>query len=67
MLSVDNTGGSPTTPAKIRPIICPKGGLGHDPRADLRSMVLCLLVKPDGAEGSGDFIVGNDFRQVGSS
>jgi len=24
-----------------------------------------FAVKPDGAEGSGDFIVGNDFRQVG--
>ena len=63
--SIDQSGGSPTLPAKIRPIIGSKGGLGADPREDLRSDGVMFAVKPDGAEGSGDFIVGNDFRQVG--
>ena len=62
--SVSQTGGSPTTPAKITPIFAPRGGLGHDPRADLRSNGVMLTVKPDGTENN-DFIVGNDFRQVG--
>ena len=59
------TGGSPTTAAVIRPIFASKGGLGSDPRVDLRSSSIMFVVKPDGADGSGDFIIGNDFRQVG--
>ena len=64
-------GGNPTKPAKIRAIFAPKNGLGADPRDDLRSTSIMFNVKPDGAEGDlvganrGDFIVGNDFRQVG--
>jgi len=63
--TVGQSGGSPTKPAKIRPIFASKGGVGSDPRQDLRANGIMLAVKPDGAEGSGDFIVGNDFRQVG--
>ncbi len=62
---VTQAGGSPTKPAKIRPIFASKGGMGSDPRQDLRANGIMLAIKPDGAEGSGDFIVGNDFRQVG--
>lgn len=62
---VTQSGGSPTKPAKIRPVFASKGGMGSDPRQDLRANGIMLAVKPDGAEGSGDFIVGNDFRQVG--
>ncbi len=61
---VTQTGGSPTTEAKIVPIFAPKGGLGSDPRADLRSAGIMFVIQPDGTEND-DFIVDNDFRQVG--
>jgi hypothetical protein len=57
-------GGSPTKPAKIRPIIGSVLGFGADPRDDLRSTAIMLNSKPEGVEGN-DFIIGNDFRQVG--
>lgn len=57
-------GGSPTKPAKVRAIIGSPLGLGADARDDLRSTAIMLNAKPDGTE-AGDFIVGNDFRQVG--
>lgn len=57
-------GGSPTKPAKIRAIMAPPLGFGGDPRDDLRSASIMFNSKPDGTE-AGDFIVGNDFRQVG--
>jgi hypothetical protein len=57
-------GGSPTKPAAVRPIIGSVGGFGADPRDDLRSTAIMLNSKPTGAEGD-DFIIGNDFRQVG--
>lgn len=57
-------GGSPTKPAKIRPVFSTAGGLGADPRDDLRASSVMFNAKPDGEEG-GDFIIDNDFRQVG--
>lgn len=57
------TGGGGTN-AAVRPIFGPKAGIGADPRDDLRSRALMFNAKPDGTE-SGDFIVGNDFRQIG--
>jgi hypothetical protein len=57
-------GGSPTKPAKVRAILGSPLGLGGDPRDDLRSTAIMLNTKPVGDE-STDFIVGNDFRQVG--
>ena len=63
--TVSLSGGSPTTEAVIRPIFASKGGFGKDPRVELRSSSIMFVVKPDGADGSGDFIIGNDFRQVG--
>jgi len=57
-------GGSPTATAKARAILGSVGGFGADPRDDLRSTAIMLNSKPEGVEGS-DFIVGNDFRQVG--
>lgn len=57
-------GGSPTKPAKVRAILSSPLGLGGDPRDDLRSTAIMLNTKPTGDE-STDFIVGNDFRQVG--
>ena len=57
-------GGSPTKPSAIRAILSTPLGLGGDPRDDLRSTSIMFNAKPDGTE-AGDFIVGNDFRQVG--
>jgi len=57
-------GGSPTKPASVRAILGTPLGLGGDPRDDLRSTALMFNTKPEGVEGN-DFIVGNDFRQVG--
>ena len=57
-------GGSPTATAKARAILGSVGGFGADPRDDLRSTAIMLNSKPEGVEGN-DFIIGNDFRQVG--
>lgn len=57
------TGGGGSS-AAVRPIFGPKAGIGADPRDDLRSRALMFNAKPDGTE-SGNFIVGNDFRQIG--
>jgi hypothetical protein len=57
-------GGSPTKPASVRAILSTPLGLGGDPRDDLRSTSIMFNVKPEGTENT-DFIVGNDFRQVG--
>lgn len=60
-------GGSFTKPAKGRVIITKNQsplGLGGDPRDDLRATSIMFNSKPDGTE-SGDFIVDQDFRQVG--
>lgn len=58
-----STSGS-TKPAKVRAILGTPLGLGGDPRDDLKSTSFMFQVKPTGTE-TGDFIVGNDFRQVG--
>ena len=58
-----STSGS-TIPAKVRPIFATPLGLGGDARDDLKSTSFMFHVKPDGTENN-DFIVGNDFRQVG--
>jgi hypothetical protein len=50
--------------AKARPNIAPIGGFGADPRQDLKSTALMFNTKPSGFENE-DFIVGQDFRQVG--
>ncbi len=57
-------GGSPSKPAAVRAILATPLGLGGDPRDDLRSTAIMFNVKPEGTV-NGDFIVGNDFRQVG--
>jgi len=60
-------GGSFTKPAKGRVILAANQsplGLGADPRDDLRATSIMFNSKPDGTE-SGDFIVEQDFRQVG--
>ena len=57
-------GGSVSEIAQIRPILSPPMGLGHDPTDDLKSSSLMFNAKPSGEE-SLDFIIGQDFRQVG--
>lgn len=51
------------TGANIRPILGPRGGLGYDPRDELRASAIMFTASPDGAEGSS-WVVGNDFRQI---
>ena len=52
------------TRAEVVPIIGPSGGLGADPRNDLRSTAVMYNAKPTGREG-GSFVVNNDYRQFG--
>ena len=49
--------------AVIRPIIS-RNGIGNDPRDDINATYTMLNAKPAGDEG-GDFLVEQDFRQVG--
>ena len=62
------TAGTPTTQAKLRPILSPTNGFGADPRDELKSTSLMFTIKPEGAAagnvGADDFVIGNDFRQV---
>ena len=57
-------GGTPTKPAKIRPILATNGGLGHDATIDFKASAIMFNAKPSGTE-TLDFIIGQDFRQVG--
>ena len=57
----DSAGGIQAT---ARVILGPDSGLGADARTDLLSTSLMFNTKPSGNENN-DFIVGNDFRQVG--
>lgn len=50
--------------AEIIPILSTAEGLGYDPRDDLRSSAIMFNTKPDGTE-NGDFVVDQDFRQIG--
>lgn len=61
--SVQITGGGGTG-ASGRPILSPKGGIGEDARFDMKATSVMLNIKPDGTV-DGDFIVDNDFRQIG--
>ena len=51
--------------AAARAIMSPKGGHGSDPINELGSFFVMSNVKLDGAEGSGDFPIDNDYRQLG--
>jgi hypothetical protein len=52
------------TTATGRVILGPKEGIGANPTVDLKSTSVMFNTKPNGIE-NGDFIVGNDFRQIG--
>ena len=57
-------GGTPTKPAKVRPILASNGGLGHDATVDFKASAIMFNAKPSGTE-TLDFVIGQDFRQVG--
>ena len=61
--SVSITGGGGSN-ATARAILGPPDGMGADPRDELKSTSLMFNAKPNGIEDS-NFIVGQDFRQVG--
>lgn len=50
--------------AGARAVIAPKEGHGVNPREELGGFFMSLNVLLDGAAGSGDITVGNDFRQI---
>ena len=51
--------------AVLAPIITPKGGHGKDPVKELGGFYVMMNTSIAGAEGSGDFVVDQDFRRVG--
>lgn len=53
-----------TGDATARAIIAPEGGLGADPRVETRADAVMLNGRPDGVE-AGEFLIDQDFRQVG--
>lgn len=62
--NVEVSGGSPTKPVKVRPILASSGGLGHDATVDFKASAIMFNAKPSGTE-TLDFVIGQDFRQVG--
>lgn len=59
------TGGSPSTAATARSVITPVGGHGSNPITELGGFYVMAQVLLEGADGSGDFIIDNDYRQLG--
>jgi len=62
--SVNITGGGGSN-ATAQAVLGPKGGFGADPREDLKAHYITMNVRLVYDDGGGDFIVGNDFRQIG--
>jgi hypothetical protein len=54
-----------TTVASIDPIISPVSGHGSDNKKELGAFFVMINTTLAGAEGAGDFLVNQDFRQVG--
>jgi len=50
--------------AGARAVLAPKEGHGVNPKDELGGFFMSLNVLLDGADGSGDITVGNDFRQI---
>ncbi len=53
------------TGAVAHAVMSPTNGFGADPRQDLRAHYATINVRLVYDDGQGDFIVGNDFRQIG--
>lgn len=63
--TVTISGGTTGVNATARAIISPKGGHGSNPMDELGAFYVMVDVQLVADEGSGDFLVDNDFRQVG--
>ena len=63
--TVTLSGGGASTPAVARAVISPKGGHGSDPISELGGFYVMAQILLEGADGSGDFIIDNDYRQLG--
>lgn len=61
---VEITGGGGTG-ASAYPVLTPYSGHGGDPVRELGAFYSAVNTKLDGEQGNGDFIVDNDFRQIG--
>ncbi len=59
------SGGGATTTATARAVVAPGNGHGSDPVAELNGVYTMLNVRLTGADGTGDFNVDNDYRQIG--
>jgi len=59
---LDTAGGSG---ASIRVVLSPPKGLLNDPEKDLGAFFVMLNSKLQYTEGSGDFPISNDYRQIG--
>jgi len=57
--------GTPTTSAIVTPIIGPKGGHGFNAVNELGGFYVMTNTSIASTEGSGDFVVDQDFRRVG--
>ena len=57
--------GTPTTSAIVTPIIGPKGGHGYNAVDELGGFYVMSNTSIASTEGSGDFVVDQDFRRVG--
>lgn len=59
------SGGTPSVAATARAVISPQGGHGSNPITELGGFYVMTQVLLEGADGSGDFIIDNDYRQLG--
>ena len=57
--------GTPSTSAIVTPIIGPKGGHGYNAINELGGFYVMTNTSIASTEGSGDFVVDQDFRRVG--
>ena len=57
--------GTPSTSATVTPIIGPPGGHGYNAIDELGGFYVMTNTTISGTEGSGDFVVDQDFRRVG--
>lgn len=62
--AIEFTGGGGANAAAYA-VLSPPGGFGYDPRNDLRAHFTIINQRLVNDDGQGDFIVGNDFRQIG--
>jgi len=64
-LTMPAAAGSPSQDAIITPIIGPPGGHGSNAVHELGGFYIMTNTTISGTEGSGDFVVDQDFRRVG--